>query len=490
MPILESIRDARWFRQANLVLQAVLFLTLVAGLNYLASDHPSRFDLTRYWRNTLSPETVAYLRDLGRSVQIVVTFGDDSVSPELRGLLREYVYATEGNPDGGVAVQYLDVYIFRHDAEHLGVDEANRIWVRCGDKTRVLTLDDLYRVQNGERQAFQGEQAITSAILDVSNPAPKKIYFLAGHGELRPDDADATRGLSLAREQLRLRNFDVGALELGPDRPIPDDSSLLVAVAPQSPYTPFEQEQLRQYLRARAGKLILFLAPGYAHGLDSLLQDWGVTVDDDFIRDSGAQNVTEDGDLIIQKFQPHPITQALINYKIALRVGLARSVRPDSARAAANGLDIVTLAATSPTAWGQVNYRLREAPAGPSNVDIRPQPAMIPPNRLGLAVAVEPVTVRDNLPFSVPRGRLVVFGTGDLIDNARFANAGVLNILLGAVNWTVNRDTQLNIPARPLERFQLSLSAAELRNLRDSLLFVLPGVAALLGLMVYWTRRS
>jgi hypothetical protein len=105
-------------------------------------------------------------------------------------------------------------------------------------------------------------------------------------------------------------------------------------------------------------------------------------------------------------------------------------------------------------------------------------------------VAAEPVTVRDNLPFTVPRGRLVVFGTGDLIDNIRFANAGVLNILLGAVNWTVNSDTQLNIPARPLERFQLSLSAAELRNLRYSLMFGLPGVAALLGLAVYWTRRS
>jgi hypothetical protein len=282
----------------------------------------------------------------------------------------------------------------------------------------------------------------------------------------------------------------VATLELGPDRPIPDDASLLIAVAPQSRYSAFEQELLRQYLRARAGKLILFLAQGFPHGLDRLLQDWGVTVDDDRIRDSGAENVTEDDDLIIQDFQPHPITQTLINYKISLRVGLARTVRPDASRAAANGLNVVTLAATSPTAWGEVNYRQRGAPSVPSSVDIRPQPTMLPPNRLGLAVAAEPVTVRDNLPFSVPRSRLVVFGTGDLIDNLRFANAGVLNILLGAVNWTVNSDTQLNIPARPLERFQLSLSAAELRNLRYSLMFALPGVAALLGLAVYWARRS
>jgi hypothetical protein len=490
MPHFESFRAARYVRLANLVLQAVLFLTLFAGLNYLAVNQPVRFDLTRYRRYTLSPETMAYLRDLGRPVRIVVTEDEDKVAPELRGLLREYVYATEGNPNGQITVRYLDVYMFRREAERLGIDQTGVILVQCGGNPRILTMDDLYQVRNTEPQAFQGEQVITSAILSVASPTAKKIYFLVGHGEMSPDDADATRGLSAAREQLRLRNYDVGTIELGPDHPIPDDASLLIAVAPQGIYAPFEQEQLRQYLHARAGKLILFLPPGYSNGLDSLLQDWGVTVDDDQIRDTGPDNVTEDDDLIIRDFQPHPITQALINNKIALRVGLARTVRPDASRAAANGLNVTTLAATSPTAWGEINYRLHDAPSVPSSVDIRPQATTTPPYRLSLAVAAEPVTVRDNLPFSVPRGRLVVFGTGDLIDNIRFANPGVINILLGAVNWTVDRDTQLNIPARPLDRFQLSLSAAELRNLRYTLMFALPGVAALLGLVVYWARRS
>ena len=57
------------------------------------------------------------------------------------------------------------------------------------------------------------------------------------------------------------------------------------------------------------------------------------------------------------------------------------------------------------------------------------------------------------------------------------------------MNWTVDRDTQLNIPARPIERFQLSLSADVFLKLRYTLLFALPGLAALLGLAVYWTRR-
>ena len=57
------------------------------------------------------------------------------------------------------------------------------------------------------------------------------------------------------------------------------------------------------------------------------------------------------------------------------------------------------------------------------------------------------------------------------------------------MNWTVDRDTQFNIPVRQIERYSLSLSAGDLTRLRRSLLFLLPGAALLLGIIVYWTRR-
>jgi ABC-type uncharacterized transport system involved in gliding motility auxiliary subunit len=85
---------------------------------------------------------------------------------------------------------------------------------------------------------------------------------------------------------------------------------------------------------------------------------------------------------------------------------------------------------------------------------------------------------------------LVVFGNTDLISNNRIGNFGNQSIMLNAVNWCLDRDTQLNIPARPIERFQLTLSQQDLSRLRYSLLLALPGAAALLGLLVYWTRRT
>ncbi len=434
---------------------------------------------------------MSYLHELSRPVHIVVTSDGQTDDPEVEGLLREYVYATEASSQGRITVEYVDIYQNRRTTEKYGIEQAGIILLLCGEKRRALTESELYRAENKVRKAFVGELAVTDAILDVSNPERKKIFFLVGHGELRPDDVDPARGLSSVRDQLRLRNYNVETLEIAGNGKIPADTAVLVSVAPQDPYTPYEQEVLRRYLSEKAGRLILFLAPGTRSGLrDLLIDDWGILVDDDLVIDPGSENMTEDGDLIIRAYAPHPITQVLLDYEKFLRIGNARSVRPLPGRPAEAGLTVVTLAASSTGAWGEVDYQKRGIQSFTPGLDIKGVSQMEPPNRLGIAVASEKVAVRGSLPFSVPGGRIVVIGTGDMISNARIADTGSEGFFLGAVNWTVGRDTALNVPPRPINRFQLSLSAAQLARLRYTLMLALPGIAALLGIAVYWTRRT
>ena len=54
MATYDSFRAARWIRFTNLILQAILFLSLFAGLNYIALNHAWRFDLTENRRYSLS----------------------------------------------------------------------------------------------------------------------------------------------------------------------------------------------------------------------------------------------------------------------------------------------------------------------------------------------------------------------------------------------------------------------------------------------------
>lgn len=493
----DSFRTARWLRTINLVLQAVLFLTLFSGLNYLARNYAWRFDLTAHQRYSLSPETKSYLQNLQRPVRIVVTLTETDDNAEiaqayrdLRGLLREYSYVTENNPNGRITVEFIDVYQQRREADQLGIDQPNVVLLICGDQRQQVSLDELYGVKDREKTDFRGEQAITAAILSVTNPTRKKIYFLTGHGELRPDDVDPARGLSALNDELRLRNFAVEYLQLSTARSVPEDADLVIAAAPQGRYDAFEQEQLREYLSKREGRLILMLAPGVPPGLDDLLYDWGVLVDDVVIYDTDPGSFADNGDLIIRNFQPHPITQTLLDYKIPLRLGLCRSVRPDPGRAMGSGLEVTVLAATSTTAWGEVSYRQRRVPEYNRGVDLKGLPNLPPANRLGIITVSERVQMRNNLPFSVRSGRLVVIGTDDIVTNHRIASPGNQNLFINAVKWAIDRETQLNIPTRPIERFQLSLSQAELLKLRYSLIFALPLAAALLGLFVYWSRRN
>jgi hypothetical protein len=196
--------------------------------------------------------------------------------------------------------------------------------------------------------------------------------------------------------------------------------------------------------------------------------------------------MAENGDLCIRFYATeHPITKMLVGQTAYLRMGAARTVIPDPGRSL-TGLNTVAVAATSTSAWGETSRA--GVPEKNVGVDTLPIPGLQPADRLGVIVASERVGVKDNLPFSVRGGKVVVFGTGDLVANSRIDHAN-LAAFLYAVNWAVDREHQLKVPPRPIEHFQLSLTSGEFMKLRYILLLGLPGGTLLLGLLVYWTRR-
>ncbi|MDR2674797.1 MAG: GldG family protein [Opitutaceae bacterium] len=498
MSLFHSFRAARWLRTTNLLLQAVLFVTFFVGLNHLASRYAWRFDLTQLRRHSLSAETKSYLAQLGEPVRIIVTLpredeGDPdqaAIYRDVRGLLREYTYAADSTAAAGrIRVDYIDVYQRPREAGQLNLT-ANTVLFLSGEhdaRRREVPLADLYRRRDGRRVAFLGEQAFTAAILDVSGPGRKKIYFLAGHGEMDPNAVDPVRGLSELRDALRQRNYALDMLDLARARVIPEDAAVVLSAGAQTRYESYEQETLRDYMTARAGRMALFLQPALnPTGLEELLNDWGILADDVLVRDRGAGGRADNGDLILSALAPppplapHPATQLLIENQLVLRFGATRAARPAPARATDPGLAVTPLVATAPTAWGERDHRRRPHQFNPAADLAGP---------LAVVTAAERVKASD-LRFSVPVGRIVVFGSADFLANGRLRAGANAPILFSTLNWLVDRDTLLNIPARPVERFQLALSRDRLRHLRYMLLFAVPGAAALLGLLVYWTRRK
>lgn len=485
-----SFASARRLRTTHLLAQGLLILTLLIGLNYLATSNPLRIDLSRHARHSLSPETRSYLRDLSAPVKIVVTLTDnaeeDLISQayrDVRTLLRDYTEAASANEQNHIEVEFVDVYKNRAAAQRHEVSEPNTILVTSAGRSRAIRLQDIYDIKDGEKIAFKGEQAFTAAILDVTRAQKQEILFLSGHGEMDPTDPDPARGLSLLAGELRLRNFEVGVADLSnaADRDRASAAALLVIASPQGRYSPDEQEFLRRHLSSSAGRVLAFLNPANPHGLDDLLYDWGVLADDVVILDQSAEGRSDTGDLILYPAaSKHPVIEFLASNKIAVRFGPSRSVRPDPGRSLDPALSTLPLLSTSMNAWGERSYRQRGVPVFDANTDLPP------PLAVGTAAERKPLS---KLPFSVRSGRLVAFGGGEWAANARLAAGGNAALAFASINWLVDRDVQVNLAPRPIEKFQLSLTTAQLGRLRLSLLLALPAVTAVLGLLVYWSRR-
>lgn len=487
-----DFRFVRWSASFNTAVQVILFLSLFFGVTSLAIQHFQRIDLTRQYRYSLSPETVAHLEQLARPVEIFVTISADSddvniqsLYTDVRNLLREYEYASRHSPGGGIRVEFVNVFQQRGKArmlaERYGIDQSELILLASGNRQRLIFPNEIYVTEGRKRVKFRGEEVLTAAILDVAGDEQKKLYFISGHGQMEIDDVDPIRGLSQFADALRQRNFQLQQLDLSRVTSIPEDADMALIIAPQVALMRREEEMLRDYLSRNAGRVLVMVEPGVNHGMDNLFFEWGVLVDDTRVVDTGPDSLAAGGDLLLRRFINHPLTRTLLDNQIPLISGLSRSVRVDPGRPIGDSLQALALIGTSETSWGQRHHNQRSEARFNPDIDI--------PGPLSVAVVSER-RIASNLPIEIPGGRLIVFGAADFAANSRINALGNLTLMLNAINWATDRDRMVSVPPRPIETIQLVLSRQDTNRLRFTTLILFPGMAALCGVIIYWIRRK
>lgn len=496
----DSFQANRRIRMVNLLLQAVLFMTLFAGVNYLALQHSWRFDLTRNRIFSLSRETVSYIERIEQPVEAIVAFDTSQDDPDVQqarrdvvALLREYTRIRHGSAPV-ISLREIDVFQSPRIAAQLGVSGTNVIVFTSGDQTpRTVKYEELYRVENQQRVEFLGESRFTAAILDLTSAVKEKIYFLTGHGELDPTLPDERTGLSSFHHELRSRNFALEQLDLRQSRKIPEDAALVISIAPTQTFLEEEQELLRQYLNNDAGRFLLAVNPPMERelstGLESLLADWGLDLPDCLVVEPDPAKHLAGGDLMFGRYDPrHPIVGPLRETSSWLVTSRARPVQLSSVRPNNAALDITQLVQSSTSGqpatsgYGERSFRYRTAFDYDPGIDL--------PGPVCVAAVSQGVSVAGALPFSIRSGRLIVFGTSEFFTNQRFGLLGNSQLAVSAVNWALDRSSKVNAPPRPLHKFQLSLSEPNLMKLRLALVLVVPGAVALFGLIIHWSRRS
>ncbi|MEM1222109.1 MAG: GldG family protein [Verrucomicrobiota bacterium] len=485
-----EFRIARRFRAVNRTIQIVLSISLIIALNYLAANYFRRIDLTDTGTYTLAPESKAYIRQLTEPVDIIVTIPEDPDVPELeeihndlRKILREYEAKGRENGKNMINVEFVDIFRQRKRAQEIAnkyqLTQENVILVASGERTREIRQAELYEVADGEIKGFRGEKAFTSAIIDVSSDKTEKIYFMVGHGEMRLGDVDPLRGLSQLESFLRERNFTLATIDLSLVDAVPDDADLIIAPSPQAALLPIEVEKLRRYMSDRNGRMIALVDPGRRHGMEELFYDWGVLVEDMVVVDPGPDFRAQGGDLIIRRFAEHPITEMLINFQITALFGPPRPVRVDPASVGDERLQVTQIIGSSTESWAERDFRQQD----PFKYD--------PGRDLKGPISIATLSTRSagsELGITIPGGRFAVFGNSDFVANNRFLSFGNRTLLINTINWTLDRTSLLNIPTRPLERYQIVMSDQELNKLLLYLSF-LPIAAALFGFFIFFLRR-
>lgn len=485
-------------------MQILFSLTLVAALNILAATHFHRWDLTANHRFSLGPETLSYLgtipRDPANPVQISLILPENqndnvnrAVLDQERTLLKEYVYEAAHLPKefgGPVPLTYQEIDPLLQGEKLKALQEQGyterpktEIMIVRGKRGHAITTADLYdssskNVQGGTEMAltaFKGENAVTSAILDVLDAKPDKIYFTTGHGEMSLEDTSRGAGLSNLKKYLLGKNYSLEAKNLAVDN-VPDDAKLIVVADPIVPMAEYEIEKLRRYLNDKNGRVLVFLEPTRKSGLDGLLEEWGLHSDDWYIAEP-ARNLTPDGQMMINPItdpkRTHRLTETLILNGMQVEFGATRPVQIDDKAPADDRRQVHEFLVTSKSSLAvrseEVALIKRASFEGPFAV------AALSERRATDAV-------------DLPGGRLLVFGSADFIANQHFGDYGNPILLVNCVNYLANRDSMLNIPPKPPQQNQLDISVAQFTGLAWRLAIV-PAVLAVFGIAVFWVRN-
>jgi hypothetical protein len=484
------------------LLQVLLLLAILVMGNVLASRHYLRFDWSGTRYHELNERTRKILGGLERPLSIIVFMpGDDArgfmekVQVDTRNLLKEFAYYARGKLQVEYVDQHLDPSRARQLFEQykLGTDTRDVVIFASGDRSKFVTLEELVDVDTGKNpympqppriKSFRGEGLFLAAIQSVTEEEPPKVYFLTGHGEHDPDDANPDKGYSLVKTYLQRDNMVVEKWNLQrmllENKGMPEDATAVVIAGPKSPFTPKEIEVIEAYL-GNNGRVLLMLDPAVDAGLMPLLHRWGVQVDNNLVMATMGvlgQNM-QVLEALSAKYADHLITRPLESVNTSF--SYSRSVRRregDSGLAAAQTV-VTELVRTPDAFWGETNYLNRQRAYDPG-VDMA--------GPICVAVAVErskPAGV------DIGSGRLVVIGTSSFVVDGYLRDwRGNLDFLMNAMNWLMQRDLNIEVGPKMPDEFGIEMTPRQFMTVSTLVLAGLPLVVAAVGLMVWMQRRS
>jgi len=476
----------------NVLVQSAIFVLLFAMANYLGFNHYKRWDFSRDQNYTLSAQTKRVLANLKKPVHLVVYFsGGSPIAGDAVNLLHEYAYASKKMVDVEVVDPFLamsrarevaTLYKLRENDNVIIIDyEGRHKFVSASDMAEFepsLNLLDKPRLK-----VFKGESALTSALIEITEPGSNQIYSISGHGETA---LDADPSLSGLKDYIERQNIKLDSLKLTDVELVPPDAKAIFIVAPKYDFSEMDVAALRAYWgkREKPGRIFAFLEPGTpTPNLCAFLSELGIVVNDDRVLCTRPIRLATGifrGVLkeITGDFVPgSSITKRLANVTALFKGGVTQSLTLDTARGKEVGVKLQPLIQASKGFWGETRYTETAVYFDPKEDHIDPV----------VAASVEKDAPSDDR-LRVDSSRLITVGSSAFLSNDNITEAD-LDFVLNGLNWLLDREEIIGIAPKPAHNLSLSLTESQLNLMALLVMVAIPGCAGVLGIVVWLKRR-
>jgi ABC-type uncharacterized transport system involved in gliding motility auxiliary subunit len=437
---------------------SLLFAASIGLLAWLSTQYVYQADWTAGARNTVSAGTRELLAELDQPVRITAFVRDEA---QLRRQIQDLVGSYQRFKDD-ITLEFINPDTVPEQVRELGISS--------GGELRVS-----YRGRSENIQTLS-EHTLSNSLLRLSRQEQRWIAFLTGHGEREPL-GETNHGLGIFGAELERKGLNVQKVNLT-ETGIPTNISLLVVAGPRVNLLPGEVSALLDYVR-QGGNLLWLAEPGDLHGLEPLAELLGIDFLPGRVVDAGSQLFGVDNPtfVVITAYPQHEITGNMATVTVFPEVA-ALGLRDSGAWTQ------VPLLTTLPRSWtelgelaGEISFDAdTDERAGP--LDIGVVLTRMRPASEAMEAAAEP-----------PEQRVIVIGDGDFLSNTYLGNGGNLGLGLNMVHWLSHDDAFIDIQVQAAPDTTLELGRTAQAVIGIGLLFGLPLLLLVSGLLVWLRRR-
>lgn len=446
-------------RLGNTVM-ASIFIGIILIVNAISVSNFQRFDTTSLGQFTLSDQTKDMLSTVKEPVEVLSFYeSGDTIGDYADKLLVEYERYTDK-----LHHKTIDPVIHPDQARQFNLTQFPAFVFESQERKRLVLPQDIVVLGEEDDYSFEVEHPFTSALMEVTGKAQKKVYFLTGHGEQNTDT-----DYSYTREGLLYDLYQVKTLNLLASPSVPADCAVLIIAGPKTDLENQEIQAISTYLKT-GGQVFLLADPDFPEGLNQIVTPWGITLVDGAIIDP-TSNVAprKDTPLVPQSKNAFDLPRTYFPGAIA--------IFPQ--QQVSDNLGGRTLLVTSDSAWLEKDYNPSTEPTFDESKDTKG------PLIIGILIAASPSQASTQTKST----RLVVIGDSDFANNQNIVNGNNGDLFFNAVAWLAEETQLITIRKNVLPFRQLIIDPAQTNFLRYSSIALLPAVVVVIGGIIWWRRR-